>query len=99
MVGYFTIARRHLSSVAEAIALRFGAVLITLDYSTTEQCGVRCQQARRDDCTLSCLGRSHSSGERGHWTPASEPTLIASDTQRVVRQLTRRGVLARGLKH
>jgi hypothetical protein len=90
--GYFTIARQHLTPTAEAIALQLGIVLIALDYSTTEQCGVRCQQARSDDCTCSCLGQNHRSGEHGKWTQVSDPTLIASDIQRVVRELTRHGV-------
>ena len=41
--GHWTIARDHLTVVAEAIAIRDGSVTIEMHYSTSEQCALRCQ--------------------------------------------------------
>lgn len=91
--GHWTISRTHLTVVAEAIAVRDGEVRIEMHYSTSEQCDARCQNADGDDCTCSCEGANHGTGDHAAWTPVGETTLVRSTGTRVVeRVLTREDV-------
>lgn len=59
------IARSHLRTLVEALADRFGEVDVYLEFSTTERCHRRCQEAEHDDCTCSCRGENH--GGSAYW--------------------------------
>lgn len=61
--GCSSIARQHLTDVAEAAAIRDGLVLIEMHYSVVEQCDMRCQIAEGSDCMRSCEGKDHGKGE------------------------------------
>ena len=76
------IARPHFRRLVEALADRFGAVDVYLEYSTTERCDVRCEEARGDDCTCSCLGMNHKGAAyQRNWRQVGATTLISSDRQ------------------
>lgn len=82
--GYWTIARQHLTDVAEAIAIREGSVLIEMHYSTAEQCDSRCQTAEGDDCTCSCEGKYHGKGEHAAWLEVGDTTLFRGGEEKIV---------------
>lgn len=86
------IARPHLATVTTALANRFGAVDVYLEFSTTERCHRRCQGAAGDDCTCSCRGERHGGGVYWtQWTQAGDEILIG-EVGRVERHyLVRRG--------
>lgn len=88
--GYWTIAREHLTVVAEAIAIRDGRVDIEMHYSQTEQCDSNCQGATGDDCTCSCEGKYHGKAEHASWLEVGDTTLVRGAGAKVVnRVLTR----------
>lgn len=79
------IAKPHLRTLTEALAMRFGEVHVYLEFSTTERCDRRCQTAAGDDCTCSCRGEYHGGGT--YWTSwqlIGEDTLVGP-VGRVVR--------------
>lgn len=57
--GVWAIARPHLRYLVEGLAERFGHVDVVLDFRQSERCDTRCQRARGDECTCSCLGENH----------------------------------------
>ncbi len=88
--GYWTIARSHLTAVAEAIAIRDGVVDIEMHYNTSEKCDRRCQNARGNDCTCSCEGTRHGRAEHAGWREVGDTTLVRSAGIKVVwRTLSR----------
>jgi hypothetical protein len=88
--GHWTIYRHHLTTVAEAIAIRDGQVEIEMHYSQTEQCDRRCQRATGDDCTCSCEGHHHGEANHATWIEVGETTLVrGTGTKVVTRVLTR----------
>ncbi len=92
--GYWTIARTHLTDVAEAIALRDGCVEIEMHYSLTEKCDRRCQKAEGDDCTCACEGKYHGKARHASWLPVGETTLVRGEGRKVVtRTLDRESAL------
>ncbi|WP_422753069.1 hypothetical protein [Micromonospora sp. WMMD708] len=70
------IARTHLMSLARALADRFGAVDLYLEFKTTERCDSNCQKAKHSDCECSCLGTYHGGGIWGGWTQVGRTTLV-----------------------
>lgn len=82
--GYWTIARQHLTDVAEAVAIRDGLVLIEMHYSTAEQCDTRCQTAEGNDCTCSCEGKYHGKGEHAAWLEVGDTTLFRGGEEKIV---------------
>lgn len=93
--GYWTISRKHLSAVAEAIAIRDGEVLIEMHYSEHEQCDKRCRKAKGDDCTCSCEGVHHGKAQHAGWVQVGDTTLVRSSGKKVVtRRLTRKQALS-----
>lgn len=91
--GHWTIAREHLTVVAEVIALRDGAIDIEMHYSEAERCDWRCQNAKGSDCVCSCEGEHHGTGEHAAWKQVGDTTLVRSTGIRIVhRRLTAREV-------
>lgn len=82
--GYWTIARKHLTDVAEAVAIRDGSVFIEMHYSAAEQCDSRCQNAEGNDCTCSCEGKYHGEGEHAAWLQVGVTTLFRGGDDKVV---------------
>lgn len=66
MPGRWEIAKPHLRLLTECLARRFEEVDVFLEFSTTERCSWRCQNAEHDDCTCSCRGEHHGGGT--YWT-------------------------------
>jgi hypothetical protein len=84
------IARNHFRPLVVALAEKFGAVDVYLEFSTTERCGTRCHEAVGDDCTCSCLGLNHAGAAyMGDWLQVGETTLARPGVKRV-RLLVRR---------
>lgn len=76
------IARPHLMRLAHALADRFGAVDVYLEYKTTDRCDTRCRDAEGDDCECSCLGEHHGGGLwGGGWVQVAETTLVRPEVQ------------------
>lgn len=73
------IARPHMWILAESLADRFGEVEVYLEFSDSDRCDTRCQDANPatvDDCVCSCLGRYHGGrGEPRDWKAAGATTL------------------------
>lgn len=84
--GYWTIARTHLTDVAEIIAIRDGAVEIEMHYNTTEKCDGRCTTAERDECTCSCEGKNHGQGHHAGWLKVGDTTLVRGGGKKVVKR-------------
>ncbi|MGW7296072.1 hypothetical protein ACWGIB_27265 [Streptomyces xiamenensis] len=59
------IARPHLKTVVSALIDRFEEADVYLEFSTTERCDKRCEEAVGDDCTCSCMGENH--GGAAYW--------------------------------
>lgn len=76
--GYWVIARQHMTLVAEELALRYGTVHVTAEYSTLEKCDTRCQNATGDDCQCSCLGVRHGEALQASWKQVGATTLVRS---------------------
>ena len=88
--GHWEVARNHLRALLEALVDRWGAVDVVLDFNVTEKCDRRCQTARGDDCTCSCLGVNHRGlGGGKEWFRVGDTTLISSTTKRVRGRVTR----------
>jgi hypothetical protein len=50
-----------------------------LDFRQSERCDTRCQRARGDECTCSCLGENHRGAAYWrNWIEVGETTLVAS---------------------
>jgi hypothetical protein len=90
---FWTIAREHLTVVAEAIALRDRFVDIEMHYSGTERCDYRCQNAQGDDCTCSCEGARHGEGLHAAWRQVGDTTLVRSTGEKIVKRRLRRADL------
>jgi hypothetical protein len=76
------VSRTHLMVLAHALADRFGAVDVFLEFSTTQKCDRRCREAVGDDCECSCLGAYHAGGLWGAgWVEVGETTLIRAGWQ------------------
>lgn len=88
--GFWTIAREHLTVVAEAIALRDRFVDIEMHYSGTERCDYRCQNAQGDDCVCSCEGAHHGEGLHAAWTQVGDTTLVRGAGEKIVKRRLRR---------
>lgn len=86
--GYWTVAREHMSLVVEELALRFGQVEVWAECSTLEKCDARCQTARSDNCTCSCLGTRHGEALQASWKQVAATTLVRSDVAEVHRVVT-----------
>ncbi len=72
------IARPHLRSLVEALALKFGEIDLYLEFSMRQRCDKRCQAAEGDDCVCSCLGENHGGAAYWrHWTQVGETTLVS----------------------
>jgi hypothetical protein len=77
--GVWAIARPHLQHLVDGLADRFGHVDVVLDFRVAERCDTRCQRAKGDECTCSCLGENHRGAAHWrHWIQVGETTLIAS---------------------
>lgn len=77
--GVWAIARPHLRYLVEGLAERFGHVDVLLDFRQSERCDTRCQRARGDECTCSCLGENHRGAAYWrNWIEVGETTLVAS---------------------
>lgn len=77
--GRWEVARPHLSTLVNGMVGRFGEVDVFLEYSHHQQCDVRCQRARGDDCQCSCLGVHHGGGAfLRQWTQIGD-TLVTSE--------------------
>ncbi|MFI9465768.1 hypothetical protein [Streptomyces xiamenensis] len=63
--GRWEIARPHLKALVAALVDRFEEVDVFLEFSTTERCHERCQEATGDDCSCSCMGENH--GGAAYW--------------------------------
>ncbi|MEV0712783.1 hypothetical protein AB0I48_35040 [Nocardia aurea] len=76
------IARKHLWVLTEAMADRFGEVELYLEFSKTELCDSRCQNAQSTDvseCVCSCLGDYHGGrGARRDWKLSGATTLVSN---------------------
>jgi hypothetical protein len=82
--GRWEIARPHLATITAALAERFGEVDVYLEFSTTERCDTRCENAEQDDCTCSCMGDNHGGAAYWrNWTLVGDTTLV--DVGRKVR--------------
>jgi hypothetical protein len=84
--GYWTIAREHLTEVAESIAIRDGSVDIEMHYSLTEKCDLRCRRAEGDDCTCACEGKYHGKAQHASWLEVGETTLVRGEGRKVVNR-------------
>jgi len=76
--GHWEIARQHFMTVTRALAERFGQVELAMDFNENERCDRRCQDAKGDDCTCSCLGLHHRGGVYAGWVEVGDTTLIRS---------------------
>lgn len=88
--GHWTIARKHLTDVAEVIAIRDGSVEIEMHYSPTEKCDRRCRKAKLDDCTCACEGRHHGKAQHASWLEVGETTLVRGESRKVVNRILTR---------
>jgi hypothetical protein len=88
--GHWTIARTHLTDVAESIAIRDGSVEIEMHYNLTEKCDRRCRGADGDECTCACEGKHHGNAQHAFWVPVGETTLIRSEGRKVVSRVLER---------
>lgn len=71
------IARPHLRSLVEAMALKFGEIDLYLEFSVRQQCDTRCQAAQGDDCVCSCMGENHGGAAYWRrWTHVGDTTLV-----------------------
>ncbi|WP_236652527.1 hypothetical protein [Streptacidiphilus neutrinimicus] len=71
------IARSHMREVVEALAERFGAVEVALDFRNSSRCDVRCRDAEGDDCDCQCLGENHGGAAYWRaWIQVGETTLV-----------------------
>jgi len=74
--------------VARALAMRFDRVEVVMDFNELERCDRRCQEARGDDCTCSCMGIHHRGVYVG-WVEVGETMLVRSaGVKRSVTTLT-----------
>ena len=88
--GYWTIAREHLMTVSRALAERFGEVEVDMDFNEHQRCDRRCQEAKCDDCTCSCVGLHHRGGVYLGWVEVGATTVTRSlGEKRSVVTLTR----------
>lgn len=76
--GHWEIVRQHFMTVARAMAIRFGDVELVMDFHELEQCDKRCRDAKRQDCTCSCMGEHHGGGVYASWLEVGETTLVRS---------------------
>lgn len=76
--GHWAIARAHFMTVARALAERFGAVEVVMDFNEHERCDRRCQEATGTDCTCQCMGQHHSGGIYRGWIEVGDTTLVRS---------------------
>ncbi|WP_216355896.1 hypothetical protein [Streptomyces sp. MP131-18] len=82
------IARQHLKPVIAALVDRFGEVDVFLEFSTTERCDTRCEEAAGDDCTCSCMGDNHGGAVYWkRWQLVGETTLVRSASRKERRYL------------
>lgn len=88
--GHWTLARQHLTDVAEAIAIRDGSVEIEMHYSPTEKCDLRCQKAEGDDCTCACEGKHHGKAQHASWMEVGETTLVRGEGRKIVTRVLER---------
>lgn len=73
------IARPHMRVLVDALAERFGAVEVLIDFRINSRCDERCQNAKHDDCDCQCMGEHHGgSGYWKSWSEVGETTLVAS---------------------
>lgn len=86
---YWLIARDHFSKLVEALLDRYGRVDVLAEFTTTEVCDTRCQNARGTDCQCTCLGNNHGGGQWGGWFQIGDTTLISHDRQLRHMRLTR----------
>jgi hypothetical protein len=88
------IAKEHLWPLVGALADRFGAVEVYLEFSEHSRCDQRCRDANPEtvwDCVCSCLGENH--GGVAYWKTWHEvaPPLLVSTTRHTQHLLFRRG--------
>jgi hypothetical protein len=88
--GHWVIARKHLTEVAEAIAIRDGSVEIEMHYSPNEKCDLRCRKAEGDDCTCACEGKYHGKAQHASWLEVGETTLVRGEGRKVVNRVLQR---------
>jgi hypothetical protein len=90
------IARNHLRVLVFALAEKYSAVDVYLEFSTTERCNTRCQEATGDDCECSCLGANHAGAAyMASWLRVGETTLVRPGVKRM-HLLVRREDVQRG---
>lgn len=89
------IAREHLWVLTEAMADRFGEVDLYMEFSNTERCDARCENAVSTDvseCVCSCGGDYHGGrGERRDWKLSGATTLISTGDTKERHIVIRRG--------
>lgn len=81
--GHWEVARTHLWTLVDALATKFGAVDVYLEFSLHSRCDERCQRANPDtvyDCVCACLGENHGGAASWKsWRPVGETTLVSSE--------------------
>lgn len=65
--GGFTLNRRHVAVVLQALVEKYGAVDLYRQYEPEERCTPRCQRASKPECTCSCAGERHGESTGSPW--------------------------------
>ncbi|MER6641050.1 hypothetical protein ABT285_36690 [Streptomyces microflavus] len=85
------IARTHLRTLIEAMAVRFGEIDVYLQFSTRQRCDTRCQTAEGDDCICRCMGENHGGAAYWReWIQVGDTTLVSSPEVRERHYVVRR---------
>lgn len=85
------IARSHLRTLVEVMAMKFGEIDVYLEFSTRQRCDVRCRDARGDDCVCSCMGENHGGAAYWrHWMLVGDTTLVGNAEVQVRHYRVRR---------
>jgi len=81
--GHWEVARSHLWTLVDALAIKFGTVDVYLEFSRRSQCDERCQSANPAtvyDCVCACLGENHGGAASWKsWRPVGESTLVSRE--------------------
>jgi hypothetical protein len=83
------VARHHLRTLAFALADRYGAVDVFLEYGANRICDKRCREALGDDCECSCCGEFHGGGAWHGWIEVGDTVLIKPGRRERHMRLTR----------
>ncbi|MQT05166.1 hypothetical protein FF041_35115 [Streptomyces jumonjinensis] len=93
---HWEIARPHLRTLVESMAMKFGEVNVYMEFSTRQRCDMRCSNAVGDDCVCSCMGENHGGAAYWQrWTLVGDTTLIGSSEVLERQYLVRRSDLVK----